>query len=112
MFIRSGYSAHTRSARGRDWLAGARSGTEQRHLAADVLERGRDRAAALAPQPGLLALGQQLRHGESVELDRIELRLIVTGRAAPARAVGSGEGGTLAPQSEAGGGKCEGGGGA
>src|ERR1700722_1713242 len=104
MFIRSGYSAHTRSARGRNGVEGARSGTEQRHLAADVLERGRDRAAALAPQPGLLALGQQLRHGESVELDRIELRLIVTGRAAPARAVRSGEDVTLALDANAGGG--------
>src|SRR3984957_1665725 len=104
MFIRSGYSAHTRSARGRNGGGGARSGTVRPLRVADLLERGRDRAAALAPQPGLLALGQQLRPSESVELDRIELRLIVTGRAAPARAVRSREEATLTLAAKGGGG--------
>src|ERR1700733_6879532 len=72
MFIRSGYSAHTCSVRGLDEL-GARSGTEQHHLTADVVPGGGDRARAGARKPHLVTLVSQLRGAHAVELNQVVL---------------------------------------
>src|SRR6185437_16792268 len=68
MFIRSGYSAHTRSSR-------AISGTEHHHAAGDVLVGGRQDARRLLPQARLGALAAEHRDGHEVELDQVALRL-------------------------------------
>src|SRR4051812_45745651 len=60
MFMTSGYSAQTRS-----------SGTEHRHLAADVVVGRRDRAARAGGEPERGRLALELGRGEPVEGDAV-----------------------------------------
>src|SRR5579863_3742975 len=66
MFIRSGYSAQTRSVRG--------SGTEDHHLAADMLLGRRDAANRVGAEAGPLAGLLQTLNAEDVERDAIGAR--------------------------------------
>src|ERR1700729_486427 len=66
MFMRSGYSAQTRSV-------GGASGTEHHHRAPDVVLGGRDLHPAGGPQAGGLALGLQDVGGDVVEVDEVLL---------------------------------------
>src|ERR1700727_2645625 len=66
MFMRSGYSAHTRSVRGA-------SGTEHHHGAPDVVLGGGDLQPASRPQAGGLALALQDVGVHAVEVDEVLL---------------------------------------
>src|SRR4051812_3069352 len=66
MFIRSGYSAQTRSVR-------PASGTQHHHRRADVVVGLGDRARGLDAQPGIGALGLERRGLEAVEADDVLL---------------------------------------
>src|SRR3954464_4271194 len=69
MFMRSGYSAHTRRVR---------SATEHRHRRADVVQRLGDAPRRLGPQAEGGGLGGQL-----VDVDAVELDDVVGDRAGP-----------------------------
>src|SRR5271155_1184773 len=70
MFMRSGYSAHTRSTRPVPGEATA-SGTQDHHRASHVVPRGTKLAGALGTQARLDRLALQLIRGHAVELDDI-----------------------------------------
>src|SRR5437764_5848698 len=61
MFIRSAYSAHTRSA----------SGTEHHHHTADMVRGRRDRGSADRFQPGLRSLAFELVRRQRVDPDQV-----------------------------------------
>src|ERR1700749_90261 len=65
MFIRSGYSAQTRSTGG--------TGTQQHHLAADVVVGRSDGRPPAATQSDALRLGLELVTGQAVEPDHVLL---------------------------------------
>src|ERR1700729_1587406 len=65
MFIRSGYSAQTRSRR---------SGTEHHHLGADVFLGRRNLRQSARRQPGRSGLALELLDAETIEMDPINLR--------------------------------------
>src|SRR5437879_18512 len=69
MFIRSGYSAHTRSTRGERGEGVSR--TQHHHRAARVLVGSRNLARGLHAQAGGGALALQLARAEALQSDHI-----------------------------------------
>src|SRR5271167_2021747 len=76
MFIRSGYSAHTRSARSRGSAAVVRSCTKHHHRAARVLLGAGHLAAWLGAQTNLHRLALEALNADAVELDHAALWIV------------------------------------